>query len=51
MRSTVAAPERAPGTAGPPSWLPVAAVATTLTFWASAFVAIRYLAETSRPGR
>ncbi len=30
---------------GPPAWLPLAAVATTLLLWASAFVAIRYLAE------
>ena len=35
----------------PPSWLPLAAVATTLVFWASAFVAIRYLGDASRPGR
>jgi drug/metabolite transporter (DMT)-like permease len=27
----------------PPTWLPVAAVATTLVLWASAFVAIRHL--------
>jgi drug/metabolite transporter (DMT)-like permease len=28
----------------PPAWLPLAAVATTLVLWASAFVAIRHLA-------
>jgi drug/metabolite transporter (DMT)-like permease len=32
------------------TWLPVAAVATTLVFWASAFVAIRHLAGTFHPG-
>ncbi len=31
--------------AAPPTWLPLAAVATTLTFWASAFVAIRHLGD------
>ncbi len=38
-----------PPTASPgrttPSWLPLAAVGVTLTFWASAFVAIRYLKD------
>lgn len=34
----------------PPSWLPLAAVATTLVFWASAFVAIRYLGDAFSPG-
>jgi drug/metabolite transporter (DMT)-like permease len=34
----------------PPSWLPLAAVATTLVFWASAFVAIRYLGDSFSPG-
>ena len=32
------------------SWLPVAAVGTTLVLWASAFVAIRYLADDFSPG-
>jgi drug/metabolite transporter (DMT)-like permease len=32
------------------TWLPVAAVSTTLVFWASAFVAIRHLADTFHPG-
>ncbi|MDH2413396.1 DMT family transporter [Nocardioides sp. CER19] len=32
------------------NWLPVAAVSTTLVFWASAFVAIRHLADTFHPG-
>jgi len=34
----------------PPSWLPLAAVATTLVFWASAFVAIRYLGDAFSAG-
>lgn len=33
-----------------PSWLPFAAVTCTLVFWASAFVAIRYLGEDFSPG-
>ena len=33
-----------------PSWLPLAAVAVTLVFWASAFVAIRHLGESFSPG-
>ncbi len=32
------------------TWLPVAAVATTLTFWSSAFVAIRHLGDDFSPG-
>jgi len=32
------------------SWVPVAAVATTLVLWASAFVAIRHLGEDFSPG-
>lgn len=32
------------------SWLPLAAVGVTLTFWASAFVGIRYLGESFSPG-
>ncbi|WP_300678145.1 DMT family transporter [Nocardioides sp.] len=31
-------------------WLPLAAVLTTLVFWASAFVAIRHLADDFHPG-
>jgi len=31
-------------TTSPPAWMPLAAVATTLVLWASAFVAIRHLA-------
>jgi drug/metabolite transporter (DMT)-like permease len=42
-------PETIP-TTGPPTWLPVAAVAVTLVFWASAFVAIRHLGEDFSPG-
>lgn len=37
-------------TSTPPSWLPLAAVACTLVFWASAFVAIRYLGDDFSPG-
>jgi drug/metabolite transporter (DMT)-like permease len=33
-----------------PAWLPLAAVAVTLLFWASAFVAIRHLADSFSPG-
>lgn len=32
------------------TWLPLAAVATTLVLWASAFVVIRHLGETVSPG-
>jgi drug/metabolite transporter (DMT)-like permease len=34
----------------PPTWLPPAAVAVTLVLWASAFVAIRHLADTFSAG-
>jgi len=34
----------------PRAWLPLAAVACTLVFWASAFVAIRHLGEDFSPG-
>ncbi|WP_243059032.1 DMT family transporter [Nocardioides sp. SR21] len=37
-------------TTEPASWLPLAAVGVTLVFWASAFVAIRYLGEDFSPG-
>jgi drug/metabolite transporter (DMT)-like permease len=33
-----------------PAWLPLAAVGVTLLLWASAFVAIRHLADTFTPG-
>jgi drug/metabolite transporter (DMT)-like permease len=33
-----------------PAWAPLAAVSVTLLLWASAFVAIRHLAETFSPG-
>ena len=33
-----------------PTWLPLAAVAVTLVFWASAFVAIRHLGQDYSPG-
>jgi drug/metabolite transporter (DMT)-like permease len=39
-----------PATSGPPTWLPVAAVAVTLVLWASAFVAIRHLGQDFSPG-
>lgn len=47
-----AAPEtsHAPETAAPPAWLPLAAVGVTLVLWASAFVAIRHLADTFGAG-
>ena len=35
---------------GTPRWLPLAAVATTLVLWASAFVGIRHLGESVPPG-
>ncbi|RLV47606.1 DMT family transporter [Nocardioides mangrovicus] len=34
----------------PPAWLPLAAVGVTLVLWASAFVAIRHLADVFAPG-
>ena len=37
-------------TTEPRPWLPVAAVAVTLLFWASAFVAIRHLGHDFTPG-
>ena len=37
-------------TSTPPGWLPLAAVATTLVLWASAFVAIRHLGHDFSPG-
>lgn len=48
VTSTTAA-DRAPATS-PPTWMPVTAVAVTLVFWASAFVAIRHLGEDFSPG-
>ena len=41
---------RESGESGPPAWLPLAAVATTLVLWASAFVGIRHLGESVPPG-
>lgn len=38
------------GAAEPRTWLPVAAAATTLVLWASAFVAIRHLGHDVPPG-
>ena len=40
----------APAPASTPTWLPPTAVAVTLLLWASAFVAIRHLADTFTPG-
>jgi drug/metabolite transporter (DMT)-like permease len=47
--TTSSTPETTPAT-DPPTWLPVAAVAVTLVFWASAFVAIRHLGRDFSPG-
>jgi drug/metabolite transporter (DMT)-like permease len=50
---TAAPPDtRVPAEAGrtPPAWLPPAAVGVTLVLWASAFVAIRHLADTFSAG-
>ncbi|GAB3661980.1 DMT family transporter [Nocardioides korecus] len=49
---TTSTPTDAGATTTPqtPTWLPVAAVACTLLFWASAFVAIRHLAADFTPG-
>lgn len=49
MTST-ATPPTTPATDTTPAWLPVTAVAITLVFWASAFVAIRHLGEDFSPG-
>lgn len=49
MTSTTAAPTTHAGSTTP-AWLPVTAVAVTLVFWASAFVAIRHLGEDFSPG-
>jgi drug/metabolite transporter (DMT)-like permease len=42
--------DRAPGITTHAPWLPLAAVSVTLVFWASAFVAIRYLGDDFSPG-
>ena len=42
---TTTAPPAAPAAAPVATWLPLAAVGTTLLLWASAFVAIRHLGE------
>ena len=47
-QETGSAPDPTASTA--PTWLPLAAVGVTLLLWASAFVAIRYLAGTFSPG-
>ncbi|MEV7430308.1 MULTISPECIES: DMT family transporter [unclassified Nocardioides] len=47
--TTSASPAPTTPTAGP-AWLPVAAVGVTLVLWASAFVAIRHLADDFGPG-
>jgi drug/metabolite transporter (DMT)-like permease len=43
VTTTAASGRSTEPTTAPPTWLPVAAVATTLVLWASAFVAIRHL--------
>jgi drug/metabolite transporter (DMT)-like permease len=48
--TTTAPPTTATPTSTTRSWLPLAAVATTLVLWASAFVGIRHLGETVPPG-
>jgi drug/metabolite transporter (DMT)-like permease len=48
VTSTTAAPATSSTTT--PPWLPLAAVGVTLVFWASAFVAIRYLGDDFSPG-
>ncbi|WP_244930097.1 DMT family transporter [Nocardioides sp. W7] len=49
--TTTSATPAGPATpGGPPAWLPVGAVAVTLVFWASAFVAIRHLGHDFSPG-
>lgn len=50
MTSTTNPPTATAETASPAAWLPVAAVAVTLVFWASAFVAIRHLGHDFSPG-
>jgi drug/metabolite transporter (DMT)-like permease len=49
VTSTTTAPAE-PASSTPPSWMPLAAVGVTLVFWASAFVAIRYLGDDFSPG-
>jgi drug/metabolite transporter (DMT)-like permease len=48
--TTPAAGSRQAGPADGATWLPIAAVSVTLVFWASAFVAIRHLADAFHPG-
>ena len=48
MTSTATPASAQPASSGAgdvPSWLPLAAVGTTLLLWASAFVAIRHLGQ------
>ena len=49
MTST-STPTPASAQSAPPGWPPVAAIATTLVLWASAFVAIRHLGHDVSPG-
>lgn len=49
MTST-STPTPASAQSAPPGWQPVAAIATTLVLWASAFVAIRHLGHDVSPG-
>ncbi|MET3962388.1 drug/metabolite transporter (DMT)-like permease [Marmoricola sp. OAE513] len=48
--TTTPAPPAGSSTTAPPAWQPVAAIATTLLLWASAFVAIRHLGHEVSPG-
>lgn len=48
--TTAPAATDVPALPTPRAWLPVLAVSTTLVLWASAFVAIRHLADTFHPG-
>lgn len=48
--TTTPTANQAPRTDETPAWVPVAAVAVTLVFWASAFVAIRHLGHDFSPG-
>jgi len=50
VTSTTTPPTETAETATPAPWLPVTAVAVTLVFWASAFVAIRHLGHDFSPG-
>jgi drug/metabolite transporter (DMT)-like permease len=48
--TTTSSPAPATSRSTPPAWQPIAAIATTLLLWASAFVAIRHLGHEVTPG-